>query len=345
MTEKHYGGSSSFAVKDNSSNQKIIPNKENVKSDKTNAKQDKVTDNNLDSNKEIEGYSEYTKAGKITTQVKEYAKSLIKPGLPLLEIAEKIESKIIELGGKPAFPVNLSINETAAHDTPSWNDSRVASGLLKVDLGVQIDGYCADTAFSLDLENNEENKKLILTAEEALKNATNIVKTNTSLNELGSIIEKTISSHGLKPIHNLSGHSIERFNLHAGITIPNTSNSSPQQIQPGIYAIEPFSTNGLGSVKDGKPSGIYHLEKPGNVRDSFARDVLTFIAEEYSTLPFCSRWIYKKFGSRGLLALRQIEQSGLLHHYHQLIEKGNGKVAQAEHTIIISKDKKVIITL
>src|SRR3989344_5692301 len=112
MTEKHYGGSSSFAVKDNSNKTIANDNKIEKKVSKNNkdyAGQDEVRVN--DDDNLIEGYSEYIKAGKITTQVKEYAKSLIKPGLPLLEIAEKIESKIIELGGKPAFPVNLSINE------------------------------------------------------------------------------------------------------------------------------------------------------------------------------------------------------------------------------------------
>ena len=333
MTEKHYGGSISHRIKSENVIKMIdnkIVNKENKKTDKINSNPDKSY---------IEGHSEYIKAGKMAKEAIQYAKSIIKKGMPLLEIAEKIEYKILELGGKPAFPVNLSINEIAAHDTPSFNDTRTAFGLLKVDLGVSVDGYCADTAFSIDLENNEENKKLILAAEEALKKATELTKLNIPLNDIGFIIEKTINSHGFKPIQNLSGHSIEKYNLHAGITIPNTGNSSPKQIEQGVYAIEPFSTNGLGSVKDGKPSGIYHLEKPGNVRDSFAREVLAFIAEQYSTLPFCSRWIHKKFGSRGLLALRQIESSGILHHYHQLIESGKGKVAQAEHTIVLEKEK------
>jgi len=101
------------------------------------------------------------KAGKIAKEAKEYAKSFIKKDMPLLEIAEKIENKIMELGGKMAFPTNLSINEIAAHYTPTYNDETKAHGLLKVDLGVHIDGWTADTAFSIDLENSEENKKFI----------------------------------------------------------------------------------------------------------------------------------------------------------------------------------------
>ena len=98
-------------------------------------------------------------AGNIAKQVREYAKGIIKKGTPLLEIVEKIEEKIIELKAKPAFPTNLSIDNIAAHYTPAYNDETSSHGLLKIDFGVHIGGFIADTAFSLDLENLEENKK------------------------------------------------------------------------------------------------------------------------------------------------------------------------------------------
>ena len=339
MTEKNYGGSTSHGLK----NKNVSVNKENnISNNKSKINKDSALHD--DKNKSSEEYSDFIKAGQISIKVKEFARALIKPGMPLLEIAEKIESEIIKLGAKPAFPTNLAINDIAAHYTPAFNDTEKAHGLLKVDLGVQINGCTADTAFSLDLDNSEENKKLIEAVETALKNAISKVALNAQLNTIGSTIEETIKSFGFSPIINLSGHRIEQYSLHSGITIPNHGNSSTVKIKEGVFAIEPFATNGFGSVRDGKPSGIYHLESPGSVRDNFAREVLGFIAEEYQTLPFCSRWIYKKFGSRGLLALRQIEQSGILHHYPQLIERGLGKVAQAEHTIILTPKEKIVIT-
>ena len=99
------------------------------------------------------------KAGQIASEVRKYAKTIIKKDVPLLEIAEKMEAKIEKLGGKPAFPVNLSIDNISAHYTPSHDDKTLASGLLKVDFGAHIDGWLSDTAFSIDLENSEENQK------------------------------------------------------------------------------------------------------------------------------------------------------------------------------------------
>lgn len=293
---------------------------------------------------DAEEISKLIQAGKIAKQVVDYSKTIVKLGIPLLEIAEKIDVKILELGAKPAFPVNLSINEIAAHYTPAFNDSTLAHGLLKLDIGVHVDGYAADTAVSFDLDDSEENLTLIKASETALANAIAATRLSSQLGEIGAQIEKAIKSFKFMPIQNLSGHSIERYNLHAGVVIPNYDTKQAFQLTEGVYAIEPFATSGQGAVRDGKPSGIYQLIKSSNVRDTFAREVLAFIEKEYHTFPFCSRWIYKKFGSRGLLALKRIEEAGLLHHYPQLIERGGKKVAQAEHTLILTEKEKIITT-
>lgn len=280
----------------------------------------------------------FRKAGEIARQAFSYAKEIVKPGMKLLEIAEKIEEKIIMLGGKPAFPVNLSMNDVAAHYTPSYDDQSVASGLLKVDIGVHIEGCVADGALSFDLEGSEEHKKLIQASQEALDEALRIVRKGITLGEIGRVIQERIVKHGFSPISNLSGHEILPYEVHAGLTIPNIDTGSTVALDDGVYAIEPFVTPGAGSVYEGRPSGIYQFKRKKPVRDPLGREILHYIEEEYSTLPFCSRWIVKKFGVRALLALSQMEQQGILHHYTQLVEKHHGKVSQTEKTILITKD-------
>jgi len=284
------------------------------------------------------------KAGQIVKQIKEEIKNWIKPKMPLLEIAEKIESRIMELGGKPAFPVNLGINENAAHYTPSYNDETLANGLLKVDFGVHINGYAADNSITFDLENSDENKKLIKVSEEALKQAIETFKKNPVLNKIGASVQKTAEANKLSAIQNLSGHNIEQWELHSGITIPNYDNANELELEEGVYAIEPFITKGEGKVYEGKPSGIYQVQRSGNVRDSKSREILEYISENYRTLPFCSRWLVKKFGTRALISLKMIEDANITHQFPQLIEKSREKVAQAEHTIIFHEGKVEIVT-
>jgi len=284
------------------------------------------------------------KAGEIVKKIKKEAIIWIKQGMPLIELAEKIETQIVKLGGKPAFPVNLGINEYAAHYTPSHDDKTIAYGLLKVDFGVQINGYVVDNAFSIDLDNSGKNKKLIETSELALENAIESVKNNETLGEIGTKIQKTASDAGFSAIQNLSGHEISQWELHSSLTIPNYNNNSTIKLDDGIYAIEPFITAGEGKVYDGKDSGIYELKKSGSVRDSNAREILKYIIDEYNSLPFCSRWLVKKFGTRALVSLNFLESAGLLHQFTHLVEKSKSPVAQSEATIIINKGEVEILT-
>lgn len=285
-------------------------------------------------------------AGKIASEIREWIKPQIKKDMSLLEIAEKIENKIIELGAKPAFPVNTSINEIAAHYTPSYEDESKAHGLLKIDFGIHVNGWTSDNAFSIDLENSEENKKIIKASEKALEKALEKIQDKIAISEIGKTIQQTIEENDCIPIVNLSGHSMEKYELHSGITIPNIDDKKIGMIIPGLYAIEPFATtkNATGRVKDGKPSGIYILINTKNIRSPIAREVLEYISEEYQTLPFCSRWLIKKFGTKALFALKQLEENENIHQYNQLIEESKQKVSQAEHTILIEKEK-IITTL
>ena len=207
-----------------------------------------------------------------------------------------------------------------------------------------MDGWTADNAFSLDLEGNEENKKLIEASEKALENALKIMKKGISTDEIGGTIGETIESYDFSPVINLSGHSMEHYNLHSGITIPNINDKKNIVLGEGFYAVEPFATTGSGRVHDGKPSGIYYLKEIKNARSPVARQVLEFIKKEYNTLPFCSRWIVKKLGTKALFGLRELEARGNLHHFPQLVEARGSKVSQAEQTVLISKEKGVIVT-
>lgn len=290
----------------------------------------------------IQGLTNYKKAGKIAQEVIEYAKSIIKPGMLLLEIAEKIEKKIEELGGKPAFPCSLSINDIAAHSTPSSDSQEKASGLLKIDFGVSCQGFIVDIAFSLDLENSEENKKIIEASEQALKNACKIIKPNIKLWKIGQAIQETITSYNLSPIRNLSGHQLAEYKVHAGLIIPNTNNNNNTKLPEGVFAVEPFATLGTGLVYDGKPSGIYQFEERKAIRNPEARKILEFIEEEYKTLPFCERWLAKKF-PHASFSLSLLEQAGILHQYSQLVEKSHGKVSQAETTLLVTDKVEVLV--
>jgi methionyl aminopeptidase len=132
-------------------------------------------------NQELE---DYKKAGEIAQHIRKYAKQLIKPDMLLVEIAKKIQTEIEKQGAIEAFPVNLSIDDIAAHYHPTIDDTTKATGLLKVDLGIQINGFIADTAFSIDLTSDNQHKELIQASEQALEQALNQLNQNPTLNQI-----------------------------------------------------------------------------------------------------------------------------------------------------------------
>jgi len=285
----------------------------------------------------------YKKAGEIAVKVKEFARNLIKPGMPILEIAQKIEAELYRLGGKPAFPVNLSIDDVAAHFHPTLEDESKAEGLLKIDFGVHIDGFIADTAFSMDLTEDNRHKELIEAAQSALDSAIEKMSDNPSLHEIGSEIQKVIEDKGFSPIVNLSGHSISQYNIHAGVTIPNYGSGNDAKLDDGTYAVEPFATTGEGKIYEGAPGNIYSLQEAKNVRGKTAREILDYILDEKKNLPFSLREMQEKFGSMTRLAIKELENQGIIHSYAQLVEKTHKPVSQAEHTFI-KKGNAITVT-
>lgn len=288
--------------------------------------------------------ADYKKAGKIARDVREWSTSLLKEGAKILSIADSIEAEIIKKGAGIAFPVNLSINDTAAHDTAMYNDPRVLKrgDLLKVDIGVHVNGFIADTAYTREIGSNEY-KKLIEASENAVNQATKLVNPGVELREIGRIIKKTINDFGYSPIVNLTGHYLSEWELHAGTTIPNYDNNSTQKIEKGdCFAIEPFATTGEGRIQESKTGEIYSLINPKPTR--IGRDILAYIAENYKTLPFARRWLIKKFGPKASLILTMLHKEEIVHNYEVLKEVSQGLVSQAEHTVIITDKEKIITT-
>jgi methionyl aminopeptidase len=287
----------------------------------------------------------YLKAGEILKKVKENARKSIKPGEKLLDIAERIEKEIVSLHGAPAFPVNLSLNNIAAHYTPSIDDKTVfeAKDVLIVDIGVHVDGYIADSAFTLNPD--EKQAKLIKAPEMALQEAINKIEVGVSLGEIGAIIEETIKGYGFNPINNLTGHGLLPYMAHVGPTIPNTGKRDDRKIEEDMaIAIEPFATDGEGWVKESQQSEIFELEEPRQVRNLTARKIMEDAAEKYKTLPFAERWFKDVSDFQRKLALRDLLRHKCIKAFPVLKEADDKLVSQAEQTIIFDGKEKIITT-
>ena len=288
-------------------------------------------------------------SGKILRETREEMKLVVKENMPVIDVCEKVEGLIRTKGGKPAFPCNVSINEIAAHYTSPPNDKSIIleNSIVKVDLGVQIDGYVTDTAFTACF--NPEYKLMASTAEYALKVALENIRADMMIGRIGGLIENVIKNRGFKPISNLTGHSVGRYLIHAGTSIPNVSQPlSITKVRTGeIYALEPFVTqlDAIGRVEESPHATIFRFFKTRSLKNKYAQKLLKHIEVNFRTLPFAERWLIGVVPEeQHRAAFRELFTSKAIASYRVFVEASNKPVAQAEHTIIIKEDGCEILT-
>lgn len=281
----------------------------------------------------------YRRVGKLLAEVREQARALVKPGVSSLEIAGRVEELIVQKGIKPAFPCNVSINEIAAHYSPSADDRTLIEegDVVKVDMGAHLDGLIADTAFTIS---TGPEQGIVQTVERALEAAIGAVRPGIDIGEIGKAVQGVADEAGFKPIRNLTGHGLARWNLHAGLTVPNVREDTGQRLRVGdVVALEPFITDGAGYVEDQGRVYIFRYLHDRPVRLRMARLLLRDIKRDYDGLPFAERWLSKRMSKLRLeLTLRELVGVGALWPYHVLAERAGKKVAQAEHTVIVTED-------
>ncbi|MFQ6087051.1 MAG: type II methionyl aminopeptidase [Candidatus Bathyarchaeia archaeon] len=295
-----------------------------------------------------EAFQKYVRAGKIAAKVRERMRRTVSEGMRIIDVCEKAESLIRESGGKPAFPCNVSINEVAAHYTSPPQDKKVIpeNSIVKVDVGVHVDGYIADTAVTVCFNPLYEN--LVRAAEEALETAIKMLRPGLSISRFGSAVQKSIKMRGFKPISNLTGHKISRYSLHAGKALPNVFHLSASRVKAGeIYAVEPFVTmpKAASKVRSAKEAYIFRFIKHKSLKAEYSRRLLNYIEKNFRTLPFSERWLAGCVPARYYsTAFSELLSSKSLMTYPVFIEASGKPVAQAEHTVVIAKDGCHVLT-
>lgn len=294
----------------------------------------------------------YRKVGKIAAEVMRKGKKLASKGRKLLSICEIMEKEIENLGAKPAFPVNVSVNQIAAHYTSPADDRLILPerAIVKIDLGAMIDGYISDHARTFLVGPSKKEFQLLKhTAELALEKAIEFIKPGVRPGDIGEVIENTIKGEGLTPVTDLTGHVIERWKLHAGTSIPNNKPKfgfmGPKLTEGQVLAVEPFVTTAGGSNNIYDESYTYIFSQISKKAKSKDAKVIIAEIEKYNKLPFALRWLSGLMSETRLFeAMKELIANNSVNRYPMLVSKSQTPVAQAEHTIIITKNGCEIIT-
>jgi methionyl aminopeptidase len=295
---------------------------------------------------EREHLEKWRRAAAIAANVRDHVAGMLKPGVKLIDAALAGHKRIAEFGAKPAFPLQISRNHIAAHYCPYIGDpTTVEEGdLIKVDTGVHVDGFVADTAVTVDVSSDGRHKHLIAAAKEALAAAIRVAGPDVDVNTIGREVEKTIRGHGLQPVRNLTGHGVGRYIIHRAPQIPNVPNGRGTLKAGTCVAIEPFATDGGGLVREQGDPHVFMSKKGVRKMKGMDPKVLGDI-ENFGGLPFGSRCLVQSHPYEAVArTLNAMAMSGQLVVYPPLVERAGAFVAQFEHTLYIRDDGVEVLT-
>eukprot|EP01105_Mastigella_eilhardi_P016225 TRINITY_DN3704_c0_g2_i1.p1 TRINITY_DN3704_c0_g2~~TRINITY_DN3704_c0_g2_i1.p1 ORF type:complete len:487 (-),score=159.84 TRINITY_DN3704_c0_g2_i1:78-1514(-) len=308
-------------------------------------------------------YEDYRYAGEVHRQTRQWAKSWIRPGLYMIDIAERIESKLrelIEIDGlnrSIAFPTGLSLNFCAAHWTPNPGDKTIlqADDVLKVDIGTQVNGNIIDSAFTLAFNPRYDNLL------KAVKEATNMgIKTagvDVRLCDVGAAIQEVMESYEVeldgktyqvKSIRNLNGHTLGPYSIHAGKSVPIVKGGEGTRMEEGeTYAIETFGSTGKGHVTDDLETSHYMKDANAGhvaIKTQKGRELLSYLNKAHNTLAFCRRWLEHSGVERYQLGLKSLQDAGVIVPCPPLCDIRGSYVAQFEHTVLLKPTSKEVVS-
>ena len=288
----------------------------------------------------------HRRAGRIASECREWARANIKAGVLVRHVLETVEETIRGHGAEPAFPAQSSRNSVAAHYCSAPGDEMAyeVGDCVKVDIGVHVDGYVADTACSVDLSEDGRWTPLLEASSDALAAAIATVGPGVAVSDVGAAIERTITRAGFQPVRNLTGHGLGRWKVHTAPQIPNYADRSRDRFKEGmVVAIEPFASTGRGYIQERGRAEVFMMVRPPRKAKGLDRSVLKAI-ESWRGLPIARRYFEHLETDAVEDTISKLARQGSLMRYPPLVEDEGVMVAQFEHTMYIGSDGVEIIT-
>ena len=128
-----------------------------------------------------------------------------------------------------AFPTTLSVNEICAYNSPFPEDSTsIKEGdLVKIELGVHIDGFAAFVAHTIVVQSDKNalitgpKADVILAAYKSTQAALRLIKPGHFNNEVTAAIDKICTSYGVAPVEGVLSHELKKHLIDGNKVILN----------------------------------------------------------------------------------------------------------------------------
>lgn len=199
------------------------------------------------------------RSGLLVYEILEELRGMIRPGLSTEELERVAEKRIREAGAQPAFKgyygypsvLCTSINNEIVHGIPSSKRVVQKGDIVKIDVGVEMDGYYGDAATTVAVGAiSAELERLLRVTQESLALAIEQARLGNRLGDVCSAIQRHVEAHGYSVVREFVGHGIGR-KMHEDPQVPNygTPNQGPRLREGMVLAIEPMVNTGTADAK------------------------------------------------------------------------------------------------
>ena len=184
----------------------------------------------------------------------------ISPGVTTAQLDRFCEDYIVSHdGAEPAFKglygfagsVCISLNQEVVHGIPSPQRVLAAGDIVSVDMGVRLDGWCSDSAWTFPVgEISKEARALLEVTERALEAAVEEAVAGKHVGDIGAAVMRTVGTSGYGIIKELVGHGIGR-EVHEEPQVPNVGRPGhgPLLREGMVLAIEPMLSAGSPAIR------------------------------------------------------------------------------------------------
>src|ERR687888_817016 len=200
------------------------------------------------------------RAGRVVVDTLALIGENVRPGVTTAELDAIAEEFVTSQGGYPTFKgyrgypaaICTSPNEMVVHGIPGPYE--LAEGdILSVDVGVTLDGFVADSAYTFPIgEISADAERLLDACRAALAAGVEQCRPGNRLSDISHAIQVTTEEHGFSVVRSLVGHGVGR-SMHEEPQIPNFGEPGHGPIlAPGMtFAIEPM-------INAGGPDVVIH---------------------------------------------------------------------------------------
>ncbi|EPY20099.1 methionyl aminopeptidase [Strigomonas culicis] len=310
----------------------------------------------------------YKKAGAWCNETLQVLIDATKPGVKVCDLCKLGDSTIVSKlktmfkGTEKGigFPTSISVNNCVCHNSPGVGDETTPQEIklgdvVHYDLGIQVDGYCAQVAHTIQVtENNElgadeKAAHIITAAYNILNTAVRKMRPGASINEVTEVIEKAAEHYKVTPVEGVLSHMVKRYIIDAFRCIPQKKiaehgvhNYDFDTAQ--VWTLDIVMSSGKGKLKERDPRPCVYkvsLESNYNVKMESAKEVQKEIDTKFMTFPFAIRNLESK---KARLGLNEMIKHGAVVPYPILHEREGEVVGHFKTTLLIGKKKLEMIT-